>query len=414
MTDSPVTDSSATEDPSFDSTAVLADTPRAHDHVFLDSAGSSLMPTPVLETMHNHLRREGEVGGYRAAEERAADIEAGYEVVATLLGCLPTELAFTDSATRAWQLAFDAVPLRPGSRILITEVEYASNALAFIRRAAELEVSIEVVPSEADGSVSLTALREMLDERVALVSLVHVPTNGGLINPVREVVDAAHEVGAIVLLDACQSAGQLDFGFHDTGADLMSCTGRKWLRGPRGTGVLAVRESVLERLRPRMVDLRGGVWVSEHEASTRDDARVFELWEFGVADRLGLIAAAAYANRLGLATIEAEVRRRAAQLREGLAELPGVSVRDIGAKKCGIVTFTVDGWDPVDLRAHLRERDITVSVSWEGSTLLDMRRRGLGSVVRASPHYFVPTQHIEACVAAVAAAVQSVRSRYSR
>jgi selenocysteine lyase/cysteine desulfurase len=381
--------------------AVRADTPAALDRVFLDSAGSSLTPTPVLQVQLDHLRREAEIGGYLAANERADDLEAGYGVLAELLGANPDEIAFTDSATRSWLSAFDAVPLARGDRVLITEVEYAGNAVPLLRRAEETGATIETVPSDARGQVDVAALRDLLDERVKLVSLVHVPTNGGLVNPVAEVAAAAHEVGALVLLDACQSIGQLPVRLHDLGVDMLSGTGRKWLRGPRGAGVLAVRREVAARLRPRLVDLHSGSWTSPTTYELRDDVRVFELWECSIATKLGLIEAARYALRIGVDTIEAEVGDRAKRLRAGLADLPGVEVRDQGERQCGLVTFTVDGIAAGEVKARLAVEGVTVTTSSVSSTRIDMARRGLDEVVRASPHYFVSPEQVDLAVAAV-------------
>jgi cysteine desulfurase/selenocysteine lyase len=380
---------------------VRAETPAALHKVFLDSAGSSLPPTRVLNAMIGHLHREAEVGGYVAAGERAADLEAGYAVVGDLLGASPEEIAFTDSATRSWLSAFDAVPLAAGDRVLITEVEYAGNAIPLLRRAEEVGASIEAIPSDAYGQVDVEALRGLLDERVKLVSLVHVPTNGGLVNPVREVAAAAREVGALVLLDACQSIGQLPVSLRDLGVDVISGTGRKWLRGPRGTGVLAVRREVLPLLRPRLVDLHSGIWPTPTTYELRDDARVFELWECSVAARLGLVEAARYALGLGVDAIAAEVADRAKRLRAGLSELPGVEVRDLGERQCGLVTFTVAGVAGTDVKARLAADGVTVTTSVVGSTRLDMTRRGLDEVVRASPHYFVTPEQVDQAVAAV-------------
>jgi len=380
---------------------IYRDTPAALDQVFLDSAGSSLPPTPVLAVQLDHLRREAEVGGYRAAAERADDLEAGYGVLAELLGADADEIAFSDSATRSWLGAFDAVPLAEGDRVLITEVEYAGNAVPLLRRAEETGATIETVPSDAHGQVDVAALRELLDERVKLVSVVHVPTNGGLVNPVAEIAAAAHEVGALVLLDACQSIGQFPVGLRDLGVDMLSGTGRKWLRGPRGTGVLAVRREVLPLLRPRLVDLRSGEWTSPTTYALREDARVFELWESSVAAKLGLVEAARYALGIGLETIEAEVGDRAKRLRAGLADLPGVRVRDLGERRCGLVTFTVDGVAAPEVRDRLAERGVTVTASFVSSTRIDMAKRGLDEVVRASPHYFVSPEQVDQAVAAV-------------
>jgi cysteine desulfurase/selenocysteine lyase len=385
----------------IDLNAVRADTPTCHHQVFLDSAGSSLPPVQVLDEVIGHLRREAEVGGYRAGWERAEDINAGYRVFAELLGCLPHEVAFTDSASRSWLAAFDAVPLGRGDRILATEVEYHSNAIALLHRAREVGASVEPVPSDESGALDVAAFRELVDERVKLVSLVQVPTNGGLVNPVREIVAAAHEAGALVLLDACQSIGQLRVRADETGADIISGTGRKWLRGPRGTGVLIIRDQARDRLRPRLIDGRGAEWTEPAGFRLKDGALPYELWEYSVADRLGLIAAARYALDLGIDAIEAEVRDRAGLVRAGLSELDGVTVHDLGARPCGLVTFVVDRLPAADVRDRLRERNITVTVSDTSSTRWDMTRRGLDELVRASPHYFVTPGQIEEFVAAV-------------
>ncbi|GAB2863565.1 aminotransferase class V-fold PLP-dependent enzyme [Lentzea nigeriaca] len=364
---------------------------RVSDLIFLDSAGSSIPPAPVVDEVIGHLRRETEIGGYRAAAERRDDLEAGYGVLAEFFGCHPSEVAFTDSATRSYLVALDAVPLEAGDRILVTEVEYGGNAIPLLRRAAETGAVVEVIPSDIHGQVDLDALN--LDNRVKLISLVHVPTNGGLVNPVNEVTAAAHEVGALVLLDACQSTGQLDLRGLDY--DMLACTGRKWLRGPRGTGALVVRDEVRERLHPRLVDLHSGVWTGPMEYRLRDDARVFELWECSVADRLGMIAAARYALDKGLDVIEAEVADRAKRMREGLRAIDGITVQDLGERQSGIVTFTSERVPAMELKDRLWARNVAVTVSQRGSTMIDMTRRGLDEVVRASPHYFVTPEEID-------------------
>ncbi|GGJ94440.1 hypothetical protein GCM10010123_25380 [Pilimelia anulata] len=386
----------------LDRTRIAADTPAAARGVFLDSAGSSLPPAPVVDAVVGHLRREAEVGGYRAAEERAADLDRVRASVGALLGAPADSIALLDSATRAWTQFFYSVPLRPGDRILLSGVEYASNAVAAIQRARASGATVEFVPSDAAGALDPAALAAMLDDRVRLVSVVHVPTNGGLVNPVREVSDLAHRYGALVLLDACQSVGQLRVDVGELGVDALSLTGRKWLRGPRGTGALYVRGAVADALEPVTIDLHSAEWTGRDDYRLWPGARRFELWESGVADRLGLGAAADYLLDLGVDAVEAAVRAGADTLRGLLGGIAGVTVRDLGHRRSGIVAFTVDGRDPAAVRAALRERDITVTVSTRSGTLVDMDARGLPAVVRASPHYFVGPEQIEAAAAAVA------------
>jgi selenocysteine lyase/cysteine desulfurase len=388
--------------PMIDLAAVRAETPGCGAQAFLDSAGSSLPPTRVTSAVVLHLQREAEVGGYGAATERADDLAAVPRAIGRLLNCDPDLLALTDSATRAWNQFVTAVPWRQEDRILICGTEYASNAIALLQRSRLDGCTVEVAPNDPTGVVDLEALEGMLDERVRLVSLVHVPGNSGQVAPVREVVELAHRVGALVLLDACQSVGQLAVDVEDLGVDALSAAGRKWLRGPRGTGFLYVRREALDGLEPAAADLHGATWTAPAAYELRPDAARFELWEYDVAARLGLKQAVDLLLALGVDDVEKAVRSRAADLRQALSDVPGVTVRDVGSDLAGIVSFTVAGVDPERVVIGLAQQDVTVKVSGESTTLLDMTARGLRSVVRASPHYFVSPEDIAQTAAAVA------------
>ncbi|WP_213576891.1 aminotransferase class V-fold PLP-dependent enzyme [Rhodococcus sp. USK13] len=379
------------------------DTPGCLDKVFLDSAGSSLPPTPVLDAVFAHLRREADVGGYVAAAERAGDLTSVKTSIGRLIGASADTIALVDSATTAWNDFFQAVPLKPGDRVLLSEVEYASNAIAVLQRARSTGATVDVIPSDPSGQIDLVALEKLLDDRVRLVSLVHVPTNGGLVNPVREVVDLAHARGALVLLDACQSVGQIALDVAELGVDALSATGRKWLRGPRGTGFLYIADELTTTLEPAALDLHSAEWTGAEDYRMAADASRFEFWECDVAARLGLGAAVDYLLDLGVDQVEAAVVDGAEYLRSGLSEIDGVTVRDLGTRRCGIVSFTVDGLDPRDVRAQLANRRVTVTASLRGSTLLDMSARDLDAVVRASPHYFCSRDDLDRALAEVAA-----------
>lgn len=380
---------------------VRRDTPGCFDRVFLDSAGSSLPPAPVVDTVVAHLRREAEVGGYVAANEQLDALDGVKTSIGRLLGADAASVALTDSASRSWTSFFYAVPLRPGDRILVSRVEYAANAVAALQRARATGAAVEQIPSDPHGRIDVDALTAMLDERVKVVSLVHAPTNGGLINPVREVADAAHAVGALVLLDACQSVGQLPVNVPELDVDALSATGRKWLRGPRGTGFLYVRPRLIGELEPAVLDLHSAQWSGTEEYELASDATRFELWEADVAARLGLGAAVDYLLDLGIDAVTEAISYRAEHLREGLGRIPGVRVRDLGDPRSGIVSFTVDGREPTAVRDALAGQSITVTVSHRSSTLLDMTARKLEAVVRASPHYFVSPADVDRFLAAV-------------
>lgn len=387
----------------FDLDRIRRDTPAAESTVFLDSAGSSLPPTPVVETAVAHLRREAEVGGYRAANERMSDLAGVKNSIATLIGAHASDIALSDSATRAWSDFFYSIPLAEGDRVLLCEVEYASNAIAALQRAEAVGAVVEFVPSDPSGQIDLDAFEKMLDDSVRVVSLVHAPTNGGLVNPAREVAELAHRHDALVLLDACQSIGQIRVDVGELGVDALSATGRKWLRGPRGTGFLYMRPELATTLEPPALDLHSAQWTGENDFRLAPDVTRFEFWECDVAARLALGTAVDYLLDIGIDDVQDAVVERAEYLRAALRGVGGVTVHDLGERKSGIVSFTVDGKAPIEVRDALAQRNVTVTVSHRRSTLVDMTQRGLDAVVRASPHYFVTVEQLDEMVAALRA-----------
>jgi cysteine desulfurase / selenocysteine lyase len=375
-----------------------ADTPGCSDVVHLNHAGSSLPPTVVTDTVVDHLRLEARIGGYEAADRAADRIAAGYRSVARLIGARDDEIALVENATRGWDLAFYSLPLRPGDRVLTGVAEYASNYLAFLHARATRGIEIVVVPDDESGAIDVEALDRLVDERTRLIAITHVPTNGGLVNPAERVGAVARRHGVPYLLDACQSVGQLDVDVDRIGCDFLSATGRKFLRGPRGTGLLYARRETTAEVHPALIDLHAAEWISRDGYRLRADARRFESWESSVACRLGLGAAADYALGVGLPVIERRVTALAAGLRRRLAALPGVTVRDKGLRLAGIVTFEVDGLPAVTVRDLLRAAGINTSVTTAGSTRLDFEQRGLPDLVRASVHYLTDEPELDRLV----------------
>ncbi|WP_459852440.1 aminotransferase class V-fold PLP-dependent enzyme [Dongia sp. agr-C8] len=379
-----------------------ADTPGCAKVAHFNNAGSSLPPKPVLKAVIDHLELEAGIGGYEAAAKANDRLEAVYASVAKLINARPDEIALVENATRGWDMAFYAMPFKPGDRILTGISEYASNVISYLQIAKKTGAVVEAVPNDKYGQVSVADLERMIDKKVKLISFTHVPTNGGLVNPAAKIGAVAKRHGIPFLLDACQSVGQIDIDVRKIGCTMLSATGRKYLRGPRGTGFLYVRRDWITRLEPPFLDLHAAEWVAKDRYEIRKDARRFENWESYVAGRLGLGAAADYALKVGMKAIEADLTEKAAQLREGLARLPGVTVHDIGRKKGGIVTFTKAGSSAGAIKAALAKRRINTSVSGASSTLFDMSARGLRELVRASVHYVNSTAELDRLIAAVA------------
>lgn len=387
----------------IDIAQVRADTPGCHDRIHFNNAGSSLPPRPVVDTQLEYLRIESRSGGYETAERFETEINRVYDATAALIGCDPDEVAITSNATESMQLAAASLDFQPGDRIITSEAEYSSNVLFYLHLAQKHGVSVESIPCDDHGESDPRALADMLDDRVKLVSISHMPTNGGLINPAAEIGAVTKAAGIPYLLDVCQTLGQLHVDVDEIGCDIIAGTGRKYLRGPRGTGLLYMRRSLIEKTSPPFVDNHGSRWVAPDEYEILPTARRYESWEFNFAAVVGLAAAIDYAMDVGLADIESRVRALAATLRSALGELPGVTMWDLGEQPGGIVTFSIDGHDSTEISQTLRRNAINTSVSSPASTLYDATRRGLPDLVRASVHYFNTEDEIERFVGAVGA-----------
>jgi selenocysteine lyase/cysteine desulfurase len=379
----------------FDINRARTETRYCAEVVHLNNAGSALMPIPVADTLHAYLSKEERLGGYETAAAEQEALDNFYRATATLLNCEPDETAFVENATRAWGMAFYSFKFAPGDKILTTLAEYGSNVIAYNQQAHRYGVELVFVPNDEFGQIDLQALENLIDERVKLISISHIPTGGGLVNPARGVGRIAKSAHIPYLLDACQSAGQLPLDVEEIGCDMLCGTGRKYLRGPRGTGLLYVRKNLIEQLEPPLLDLQAATLISPTTYKIRADAKRFENWEQYLAGKAALGVAIDYALSYGLAAIQVRIYALAEKLRNNLSSLEGVELTDEGFEKCGIVTFTAAQLPPAAIKQHLQKQRINVSTSSGSGSLVSFQQRGLTEVVRASVHYYNTEQEID-------------------
>jgi selenocysteine lyase/cysteine desulfurase len=179
----------------IDLAAVRADTPNCESMLHFNNAGASLVPKPVYDAVIEHLDLERRIGGYEAEAAATTTLEYFYHAIAELLSCQRDEIAYIENATRAWDMAFYSLPLESGDQILTHSSEYASNYLAYLQQARRRGLKVDVVPSDQFGQIDVAALESMINERTRLISINHIPTQSGLVNPAEKVGKIASRQG---------------------------------------------------------------------------------------------------------------------------------------------------------------------------------------------------------------------------
>jgi cysteine desulfurase/selenocysteine lyase len=369
-----------------------ADTIGCKHVLHLNNAGASLPPASVVNAVKNHLDLEEMIGGYEAAEAAASKIEKMYVNAAKLIHCQRDEIAFMENATVAWDMAFYSFQFQPGDRILTCSAEYASNYLALLQVAKNKGVIIDIINNDNHGQLDVTDLRNRITNKVKLIAITHIPSQGGLINPVEHVGVIAKQANIPYLLDATQSVGQLPIDVDNIGCDLLCATGRKYLRAPRGTGFLYVRKNILNQ--PPFINSHSANWITDATYTVKSDASRFESKEHSIAAKIGLGVAIDYALNIGIDNIWERIQRLATQLRHELSKIAEIELCDLGENKCGIITFS-NKLIPTDkIKSLLHERNINVSIASAEYSRLDFAKRNISSLVRCSVHYYNTEEEI--------------------
>ena len=368
--------------------AIRRDTPGAMQRLHLDNAGASLPSTRVMDAVKGHIDLEMKVGGYVAQEQQICRMQDYYHSLAALLGGRADDYAFASSAVDGWTKAFYSMAFSPGDVVVTAYNEYCSNYVAYLHAKKTRGIDIRVAEPAQDGSFSLDNLETLLDEKVKLISLSHVPSSSGQVNPVAGVGALARKYGIPYLLDACQAVGHLPVNVDEIGCDMMTGTGRKFLRGPRGTGLLYVSPAMRQKLEPVVVTNQAAAWTGVDDYELLQSTQMFEAWERSVALQIGFAEAVTMLMELGQDKVFAQLRENAAYLRKGLSAVNGVTVCCPADATAAIITFNKDGMDARTVKEKLDAQGVGVQVASVDHTRIDLERRGIQTSVRISPHIY--------------------------
>ncbi|GAB3260460.1 aminotransferase class V-fold PLP-dependent enzyme [Chitinimonas naiadis] len=352
-----------------------------------NTAGAGLVAPATMSTMLAYLQAEAMHGAYEAESLHQGQLLSVRTGLARLLGA-PTvrQIALFDSGTRAWQTCVDAIADWPrGGRVWVTPYEYAGNLLALQTLCHRHDLQLEQIPTLPDGDLDIDWIAQHADDTLCLVSVVHIPSACGMVLPVERIGrilrDACPKV--LYVVDACQSVGQLDIHVGRIGCDLLTAAGRKFLRGPRGTGFAAVSDNWLQRIDGHPLDLHAAEVLSLHERQLNDrSARRLELSEMHLAATIGLGQAVADAMQQDLAPGRALYRR----LCEHLATRRELELLHPGTDHSGIVTFVHRRLTATEVVGQLARLGINAWAIQGAHTPLYLRAKGIERAVRLSVH----------------------------
>ncbi len=390
-----------------------------HPVVYLDSGATSQKPRIVLDAEREFLERENAAvhrGAHTLAAEAAIRFEDAREAVAGFVGAPAEQLVWTSGATAGLNLlaygignatagrggaASAHLALRPGDEIVVTEAEHHANLIPWQELAARTGAVVRAIPVHDDGTLDLDAARALIGPRTRVVAFTHVSNVLGIVNPVAELVALAHGVGALAVLDACQSAPHLPLDLPALGVDAAVFSGHKML-GPYGVGALYGTAELLEALPPFLTGGSMITTVTLEGAEYLPPPQRFEAGTQPVSQAVALAAAARYLDGIGMARVrdhEHELERR---LRDGLREIPGVRLLgDADVERVGLASFDVAGVHAHDVGQYLDARGIAVRVGHHCAQPLH-RRFGVTATVRASTHVYNTSADVDALVEGVA------------
>jgi len=378
---------------------VRKDTPGIENKIHFNNAGAALPPGAVIDAIQDYINLESMNGGYETAESQTESINGFYENTAKLLNTTAQNIAFTSSATSAFALALSSIPLERGDKVLITNEDYISNQLAFLSIQNRFGVRLIRANSLETGGVDVDHMKHLMDsENPKLVSVSHVPTNSGLIQPVEEIGECCQKRNILYLLDACQSVGQLPVDVGHIKCDFLSATMRKFLRGPRGSGFLFVSDRVIqEKLTPLFVDMRGAEWSGADSYEIRMDAKRFEEWELPYALVMGSKMAIDYALQIGIENIRDRNRELCQTVRDKLNSIE-LRTLDLGSNLSSIITVDMPDKQPEDVINYLRQLNINTSASYRSYAQIDFGTKNVNWALRISPHYYNTEDEIDSLI----------------
>lgn len=366
---------------------------------YFNNAGAGIMSATTFNTVVDHMKLEMNIGAYKAAIARNENIMEFYSYSAKMLNAnSKEEIAFIDNASRGWNLVLFGLDITKDDLIVTIESEYGTNLLTIYEVAKRTGCKVKIVKCNFDGSINIDEVENALANGGTVLAVSHVTAQGSIVNPVVELGKIAKKYGAIYIVDGCQAVGQIKVDVQQIDCHAYMTAGRKWLRGPRGTGILYVRANAPIRT-PQIdlasADLAFGDDGNVVDVHIREDAKQFELWEKNIASLLGLTNAIKEYLNYGIDKAANEIISKADIIRNCICGNQNLVL--VGSKKSasGIIGFYVCDADKENHVKNLFENNgFIISCMCDWDCPIFFPNNGVNYIFRITPHYYTSNDDI--------------------
>jgi L-cysteine/cystine lyase len=342
--------------------------PLAEDRIYLNTGGLGASPYAVIDAVKSRMDELERVCETGHTDELWKEIKGA---AARLLGCDAGEIAFVRNTTEGINIVANGLPLKSGDEVILTTHEHVGNSLTWLALAKQKGIVLKLFePSTVSQAENLDRIGKLTGKRTRLISVPHAVTTTGLLLPVREIAAFARTKGIWSFVDGAQTAGMLPFSLHDIGCDAYATSGHKWLMGPKETGLLYVRQSMLDTIAPLFVGAysEGGFDFLKGTLAFHPTAQRYEYGTVSIPLRAGLGAAFSFIERIGIGNVWKRDRALSDRLFEGLAAIPQVSLLSPAdpSMRSAMVTFMHKGRAHLDLQEHLNAFNLRTRSVTEG------------------------------------------------
>lgn len=371
------------------------------DYMYFNNAGAGLMSEGTFKTLANHMNLEMSVGAYKAATIKADEVNSFYSLAANLINAQSKdEIAFIDSASRGWNLIIYGLGIKESDVIVTLSSEYGTNLLTMYDIVKKTHCGIKVIQCNSEGLFSLDDVEQALQSGGTILAISHVAAQGSIVNPVVELGKLAKKYGVKYVVDGCQAVGQIEVDVQKIGCCAYVTAGRKWLRGPRGTGFLYVRRN--SPIHTPQIDLASSDLVFDKlgcvvDVKVREDAKQFELWEKSTASLLGLGNAIHEYLDYGIDVAAQEICAKANYIRSFVSSNPNTALIGSECSTTGIVGFYMKKPERENVVKEMIEKEkFIVSYVCDWDCPIFFPKNGVQYIFRISPHYYTEKEDIQA------------------